>query len=550
MEMNRRKFVQTVGLGTASVGLAPILSSCSGENKIQEPDDAPLIQIGENIAVADTEYGKVKGYISRGIYTFSGIPYAADASGKNRFMPPQKHEPWSGVRPAVFYGNSAPQVVYPRIPTSYGAFMDHWNFDEISENCLCVNIWTPAIDSKKRPVIVWLHGGGYSNGNGIEQDGYNGENISRYGDVVYCSLNHRLGPIGFTDLSGIGGERYKDSGNVGLLDMLEALRWINRNIANFGGDPGNVTIIGQSGGGAKVCLMAAMPQAKGLIHKGVSLSGSTTQAIDKEYAQELGRYVVREAGLTANSIERLNDIPWSEYLPLARRAAQKLEQEKSFNIARGSFGPVADGIYLPTNRFFSDPAFGSPDIPMIFCTTTDESNPARSDITLENIDMGGVKEKLQSRFGEKAPSIVDAYAQVFPNKKPIEIWSMIVSSRKPVVESANYKLNQKSPVYMAWFGWYPPLFDGTIRAFHCLDICFWFYNTDLMMTHTGGGPRPQRLSTKMADGLLSFVRTGDPNCNALPSWPKYTAESGEVMLLNDQCEVKNDPDREARKALG
>ena len=228
MGINRRKFLKSVGLGTIMLGAQPLtalasealVSDSSSQDRKDITDDGPQVQIGDHIAIADTEYGKVKGYIMRGIYTFLGIPYAADTSGKNRFMPPCKHKPWTGVRPAVFYGNTAPQDVYSRASTSYDMFVDHWNYDEISENCLCLNIWTQGIaDGKKRPVVVWLHGGGFTRGNGIEQDGYNGENITRYGDIVYCSINHRLGVFGFTDLSAFG-EKYKDSGNAGLLARI------------------------------------------------------------------------------------------------------------------------------------------------------------------------------------------------------------------------------------------------------------------------------------------------------------------------------------------
>ena len=258
--LNRRTFIKGTGTGAIAVGagiLSPF-SSCrvpSSESKV-EAYDGPVLQIGENIAVADTEYGRVKGFVMRGVNTFLGIPYGADTSGPNRFMPPQKHEPWEGVRPAVFYGNSAPQNIYDRSATSYGAFIDHWNYDEVSENCLALNIWTNGLDTARRPVIVWFHGGGFTSGNAIEQDGYHGENIARHGNIVFCSVNHRLGAFGFSDLSAAG-DKYKDSGNVGLLDMIAALQWIHDNIAGFGGDPSNVTIIGQSGGGAKVSVLAA-----------------------------------------------------------------------------------------------------------------------------------------------------------------------------------------------------------------------------------------------------------------------------------------------------
>jgi para-nitrobenzyl esterase len=557
MGIDRRKFIKNVGLGTALLSIDP-LSVLAAESSAADStasslgsdysNDDPQIRIGDHIAIANTEYGKVKGYIIRGIYTFLGIPYAADTSGENRFMPPRKHPKWDSIRPTVFYGNSAPQDVYSRTSTSYDMFIDHWNYDELSENCLCLNIWTQDIaDEKKRPVIVWLHGGGFVRGNGIEQDGYNGENIVRYGDVVYCSLNHRLGVLGFTDLSAFG-TKYKDSGNAGLLDLVAALQWIHDNIANFGGDPSNVTIIGQSGGGAKVCLLTAMPETRHLIHKAVSLSGSTTQGQNKTHSRMLGEYIMKEAGLPASEVGQLQKMPWKEYMDLAYRGAARMQKEASGSLGiRGDFAPVGDGSHLPEGKLFT--GADASDIPMIFCTTFHEWSASRTDSTIEEITLPQVVNRLKERHGGNTQTIVDAYVRNFPNAKPVEILTLINSNRISVVDAATAKSKQKSPVYMAWFGFCPPLFDGRMRAFHCLDISFWFLNTDLMVTHSGGGSRPRKLSYKMADALLSFARTGDPNCPSLPKWPKFTVEKGETMILNDVCEVKNDPDREARLVL-
>jgi para-nitrobenzyl esterase len=536
-----------------SAGLASPFTSCrvpsQGEAK-PAADEGPLLQIGEDIALANTEYGRVKGFVMRGVITFLGIPYGADTSGANRFMPPRRPEAWEGVRPAVFCGNSAPQNIYDRSATSYGAFIDHWNYDELSENCLTLNIWTKALDSARRPVIVWLHGGGFTSGNAIEQDGYHGENLARYGDVVFCSVNHRLGAFGFSDLSAAG-DKYKDSGNVGLLDMIAALQWVHNNIAGFGGDPGNVTIIGQSGGGAKVSVLAACPQARGLVHKGVALSGSSVSGISKDDARRLGEYILREAKLSPSKADKLQEMPWREYLDIANAAARKLREEQGEappGVRRG-FAPVADGILLPEGTFFEQPLPDSPDIPMLFCTTFHEQSPSRTEAALEGITLPEVVERLRQRFGDKAQAVVDAYANNFPGSKPVEILAFILSNRQSVVRTANAKLHQSSGIWMAWFGWCPPLFDGRMRAFHCLDISFWFMNTDLMLTHSGGGARPRALSTRMADALVAFARTGDPNSGSLPAWPAYSAANGETMILNDDSLVANDPDRSARAVL-
>lgn len=552
MKSNRRNFIQKLGLSTAAtgLGLGSTLTSEAKGFKPKEKEDEQVLFVGDNIAVANTQYGKVRGYILRGIHTYLGIPYGADTSGENRFMPPKKPASWTDVKPAVWWGNSAPQIMEKRYANEYASFVDHWNYDDVSEDCLRINVWTPALDSKKRPVIVWLHGGGFVNGNGIEQDGYHGENLSRFGDVVFCSLNHRLGALGFTNLAKAGGDKLAASGNVGMLDIVAALEWVRDNIANFGGDANNVTIIGQSGGGAKVSSLTAMPSAKDLFHKAVALSGSSLNGLSKEYSEKLGEMVLKEAGLGAGEIGKLQQIPWREYIDIANRAAAKMADEaKRMNLARGGFAPVADGRFLDEGTFYASNSHFSADIPMIICTTFNEQSPSRVDSSLENIGIGDVKEKLKSRFGDKTGEIVDSYAKVFPDKKPVEIWSMVMSNRKNAIAAADAKAKQKAPVYLAWFGFQPPLFDGRMRAFHCDDICFWFYNTDLMLTHTGGGARPRRLSEKMTKSFVNFARTGNPNGGGLPNWPKYTSTNGETMILNDECIVKNDPDREARKAL-
>ena len=553
MSVNRRDFFGKAGVGIAACSLgalAPISACSSPEPEKNEIDnDGQQLFIGEDVAVTNTTYGKVKGFVLRDIYNFRGIPYGADTAGKNRFMPPQKPEPWAKVRPAVFYGNSAPQDIYDRSPESYGAFVDHWNYDELSEDCLRLNVWTPALDRKKRPVLVWLHGGGFSRGNGIEQDGYNGENISRFGDLVFCSINHRLGPLGFTDLSSVGGEKFKSSGNVGMLDIIAALKWVNQNIENFGGDPENVTIMGQSGGGSKVCNVATMPAAKGLVHKGVALSGESVEGGNQEYTRKLGEYILKEAGLKSSELDKLQQMPWAEYNEVAYRASAKLQKE-GLQMNRGGFAPIADGINIPKGEYFNSTDDSLPDIPMLFCSTFHEWNPDRDNPELEGITMAGVIEKIKSSYGSRSEEIVNAYAKLFPEARPIEIWALVVSNRKGVVHAANTKLQQKSPVYMAWFGWQSPLFDGRHRAFHCIDISFWFLNTDLMVTHTGGGARPRRLSQKMAQSLINFMHQNNPNCEELPEWPKYSEKNGETLLLNDTCELRNDPDGQARKFLG
>ena len=548
MKTNRRNFIQSLGLGAAGITASPVLSSAMPAPPSKS--DGQLLFVGDSIAVAPTEFGKIRGFILRDIVQFLGVPYGADTSGKNRFMPPQKPAPWSDIKPCVWWGNTAPQIMEKRYANQYASFVDHWNYDDVSEDCLKLNVWTPALDTKKRPVIVWLHGGGFTNGNAIEQDGYHGENLARMGNVVFVSINHRLGPFGYSHLKAAGGHAL--SGNVGNLDMVAALEWVQKNISNFGGDPGNVTIIGQSGGGAKVTCLMNMPTAKGLFHKAVALSGTSLGGVNKEYAEKLGVKVLEEAGLKAGEFAKLQQIPWREYIDIANRAVEKMAEEaKKMKIGRGGFAPVADGASMNEQAFFSDPSHFSADIPLIINTNFHEQSPSRTDASLEKISFEGVVDKIKARFGDDSAKIVSAFQKNFPKAKPIEVWALINSNRKGAIAAADAKSSQaKAPVFLSWFGWQPPLFDGRMRAFHCDDICFWFYNTDLMLTHTGGGKRPKALATKMANYFLNFARTGNPNGAGLPKWNAYTKEKGETMILDDVCQMTNNPDAEARQSLG
>ena len=374
---------------------------------------------------------------------------------------------------------------------------------------------------------------------------------------MFCSINHRLGPLGYCNLAGVGGEKFAASGNVGMLDIVAAMEWIRDNITGFGGDPGNVTIMGQSGGGAKVCTLTAMPAAKGLFHKAVVLSGASIRTGEKEYAEKLGAYVLKEAGLTPAQIGKLQEMPWKDFYAIATKAQQKLTSElpPGGGMMRRGFSPFVDGTNIPQHPYVPEPAPTAASVPMIVCSTLNEMAPSWTDAALENVTLDQVVEKIKERagfgpgLGDKAKEVVDAYAKGFPDRKPVEIWSMVSSNRQSVVALADSKSKQQAPVFVSWFCWKPPLFDNRIGAFHCVDICFWYYNTDLMLSHTGGGTRPRKLSTKMANYLLQFMKTGDPNGGGQIPWPKYTPANGEVMVLDDVCEVKNDPDREARKAL-
>ena len=524
------------------------LSACTGNqnnNAANSEADEQQVFIGEDIAIAQTQYGKVQGFLSRDVYTFLGVRYGANTEGANRFMPPQEPEPWDGVVPALVYGYCAPQND-PNYANNAGVWRDHWNYSNLSEDCLFVNVWTKGLkDGKKRPVMVWFHGGGYAAGNGIEQDGYHGENLARYGDIVFVSVNHRLNAFGFSDFSGVNG-KYEDSGNAGTLDMVAALKWVNKNIENFGGDPNNVTIMGQSGGGAKVCTLVAMPETKGLVHKAVALSGNSNNATSQSYSRELGKFIVKYSKKT---VEQLQSMPWRDYLKLANEAVQEFNKTQNMTGMRGGFAPVADGKHIPAAGYYDDLNAPSSQVPMIYCSTMAEFSPAQSNPSLENLDAKGLGEYLDQRYPGKGAAVAAAYQKAFPQANAGDIIGMATSPRTGIINNVSLKAKQGAPVYLAWFGFNPPIFNGRARAFHCIDICFWYRNTDRMVTHSGGGKRPRELSNKMSDALLAFMRTGNPNCGALPEWPAFNDTDRPTMILNDVCEVRNNVDTEALEAM-
>lgn len=520
-----------------------LVAGCGNPGGQAVGEDGQRLFIGDDIAITQTQYGKVQGFILDDVYTYLGIPYGASTAGANRFMPPKEPTPWEGIRQTLFYGNDAPQDHENKWVNNVATFTDHWNYFDFSEDCLNLNVWTPAPDGKKRPVLVWMHGGGYFSGNSIEQDGYHGANLAREGNIVFVSVNHRLNVFGYSDLSAAGAG-FEQSGNVGILDLVAALKWVHENIGNFGGDPGNVTIMGQSGGGSKVCHVMAMPSAKGLVHKGVALSGNSVGGSDPLASKALGAAILKKVG---GNVRKLQEMPWQDYYELAYRVA---EEAGVGGLMGGAFSPVSDGAVLPVD-FFADPAAASAQIPLMLCTTSSESSLSKENPGLEAIDFDGAVAMARDLYRQpRAEEVLKAYQDAFPKKKPIELLNLMVAHRSKVLKTADAKASQGgAPVYLALFDYNAPLFNGRIRAFHCSDISYWFKNTDLMVTHTGGGKEPRGVSDQMSSALLSFMRTGNPNCAAIPEWPAYNPEDAATMIFDVRSRVVNAPDRKALSLL-
>lgn len=502
------------------------------------------LQTSAEATLAQTTGGSVAGYIDNGIFTYKGIPYAK----AERFMPPVPADKWEGVRSCRAYGPTCPQGKRMGWYSDEQAFSFNWNDGFPDEDCLRVNIWTPGInDGKKRPVMVWLHGGGYSAGSGQELPSYDGRNLAEKGDVVVVTLNHRLNVLGFLDLSAYG-EKYAHSGNSGLLDLVAALEWVQENIANFGGDASNVTIFGQSGGGGKVSTLLATPAAKGKFHKAIVQSGAMLRTMDSRWSRRIGAAVVEELGITPCRIDEISKVPFEDLLAAGEKVIARLKPEaEKQGFASFIFGwaPTVDGSVLPRQPFDPQAPEQSKDIPMLIGTTIHEFSMSTYVPQLRTINQDAAVEYLKSRYGDRTDEFLELFENTYPGYEPKDLIDTDFIFRPSAIEQAGLKSRQGgAPVYMYMFAWESPVLDGILRSTHCMEIPFVFNNADIHASMTGGGEDALELAEKMSQAWINFARTGDPNTEDLPQWPTYNCSEGATMIFNNDCEVRYNHDRE------
>lgn len=517
------------------------------------------VSAGSGKAVVETTSGKVGGYIRNGIFTYKGIPYGAPVGGEARFMPPQKPKPWTGVRSSMQYGQVSPQVARTGWANDEEAWLFSWDDGIPGEDCLRVNVWTPGInDNKKRPVMVWLHGGGFQAGSGQELPSYDGENLAKRGDVVVVSLNHRLAVLGYLNLAEIGGAKYASAANVGNLDLVAALEWVRDNITNFGGDPGNVTIFGQSGGGGKVSSLMAMPSAKGLFHKAIVESGSGLRMVRPETSAKLAAAVLAELGLSASQLDQLHKVPVQKLIDAGAAAMRKVggaggpARVYNRNADRAGWGPTVDGRILPQHPFDPVAPAISANIPMIIGTNLNEFTNGIGNPNVDAMTEAELAERVKAMYGDRSAAIIAAYRKANPKAKPFDLFSFIssVSTRQNAVAQAELKAAQNAaPAYLYLFTWQTPVLDGRPKAFHCAELAFVFDNVDRCVNMTGGGAEARALAAKMSEAWIAFARKGDPNHAGLPKWPAFTADKGATMIFDNKCEVKNNPDGPERNTV-
>ena len=508
---------------------------------------------GENVAVTSTESGKVRGYIHNAIYTYKGIPYAE----AKRFEAPHKPKPWTGVRSSMTYGPVAPLQTPTTSVQDEPEFFFHHDWGYTSEDCLRINIWSPGInDGKKRPVMFWIHGGGFAAGSSQELPSYDGENLAKRGDVVVVSINHRLNILGFLDLSAYG-EKYKHSANASIVDIKAALEWVQANIGNFGGDAGNVTIFGQSGGGAKVNTLMAMPSAKGLFHKAINQSGSFRSSIkDKTATQAVAAELLKVLNLTPDQVDSLQKIPYAVLNDAGNKAIANYIKKAAAQGKKGEdlqfgWGPSMDGVDLPFQLFSKEAFELSKDIPLLIGTTKNEFvMSAFTNSTKASLEQ--VNKSIKNQYKDKADAYIAAVKKAYPNDTlPSDLLDVDTRFRPGAVRQANDKsaLNA-APVYMYLFTWQSPVLDGKFKSFHCMELPFVFDNIARCEEMTGGGKDAKALAIKMSEAWIQFARTGDPNHKGLPKWPVYNSGNTATMHFNNKCEVKPQLDKELFEIVG
>lgn len=504
--------------------------------------------------VVETRHGKLRGFIQDGIHAFRGIPYGAPTGGASRFRAPAPPASWSGVLNTLGWGASAPQggsTGDRSIATSKYALAEGdtslQTFE--SEDCLSLNVWTPSvIDGARRPVMVWLHGGGFWSGTAATAV-HDGENLSRYGDVVLVSCNHRLNAFGFTYLAEPG---FEASGNVGMLDIVLALQWVRDNIDRFGGDPSNVTVFGYSGGGQKVSTLMAMPQARGLFHKAIVQSGQTPRLLDRDQASDATRRLCERLGIDVGDAGALQSVP-SDTLLAAQRAVIAEPPRQMWGFP-SRFSPVVDGVIVPAQPLEQEALLLSADIPLMIGNTRQEM----AAVTLswepgsDKMSYQDLPTKLAAYLGDKVTPVLAGYRRIYPTASPWDLFTLITADAPTRINSIRIAERRhrlgRAPVFMYRVDWQTPVFDGVFKAPHGLEVPLMFRNVQEAAGINGGGPEALALSEHLSAAWVAFARGGNPSTSKL-RWPAYDLHHRATMVFDRETRVVQDPDRAARILL-
>jgi para-nitrobenzyl esterase len=555
--ISRRRLLQAAGLLALGGPRLPANADQTPGPGSERP--AELI-VDTDVPVIEIESGRLQGYGRAGVLIWKGVPYAGAATGTHRFAAPPGPTAWTGVRRALTYGPRCP-TLEPALDRSNSV----WRFmtpsgppSDAMEDCLRLNIWAPREPAGRRPVMVWLHPGGFRTGSSQEYLASDGENLARSRGVVVVSLNHRIGPLGYSNLAGIGGDELADSPVVGLLDIVAGLRWIRTNIAAFGGDPERVTLFGQSGGGSKISCLLGMPDAAGLFNHAIIQSGARLQVHDLESSARLTHELLRVLELRAGkrAVEALRALPIDTYLRACDEASRRVRAQQNpvpqWRSPDWWFEPAAGAPSMPHQPGDRDALQRSADIPVICGNTLNEISPSGDDPRLERISWQELEQRLLPELGARTTRAIAAARATDPGWLPIDVLSVLQSRsfRLATVEYCDRATALRAAsVYNYIFAWRTPMFDGRPRAFHTSDIAFAFANTDLVPQQTGGGPRPDALATRVSGWWAGFAATGRPSLSRAPEWPPYEPTRRSAMILDDDCRVKEQPDHAVLAAL-
>jgi para-nitrobenzyl esterase len=491
---------------------------------------------GARSPIVETSTGRVQGVMEAGVNVFRGIPYGAPTGGPNRFRAPQPVTAWTGVREALAYGPTAAQGT-TRTPSG-------------SEDCLVLNVWTRGAGANgRRPVMVWLHGGGFATLSGSSPM-YDGGNLALRGDVVVVTLNHRLNVFGYLHLSDLAGDEWAAAGNAGMLDIVQALQWVRMNIERFGGDPANVTIFGESGGGRKVSTLLAMPDAKGLFHRAIIQSGPGLHLQPRDKATEIAVALFKEIGVPAGDVRRLQDVPMERLIAAQSEVDARLDEEardKGLFEQRG-FVPTVGVPALPGYAFDPVATEISADVPILIGSNRHElAYFTRGDekIMKRTLTEDELRERVRVMAGNATDRVMQVYKQAHPDAPPAVRWILMRSDRTYRLDSITIAQRKaaagRAPAYMYLFAWETPVQGGLLMAHHALEITFAFDNTTKVPAMSGGGPEAAALAAKMSEAWIAFARTGKPGTPNLPSWPAYDTRARATMVFDNTCAVVNDP---------
>jgi para-nitrobenzyl esterase len=534
---SRRDFLKSSALTIAAAGVTSLASQVQAQTSPAQPATRGGLGGGGTGSVfveTDTVYGKVQGTQTAGVKEFKGVPYGASTAGRNRFMPPKKPASWKGVRECLAHGQISPQA--PADLRSDYAMMIHWDYQPggMGEDCLSLNIWTPALkDGAKRPVLVSFHGGGFTTGSGNAM-GYDGAQLARFGDVVVVTVNHRLATFGYTHLADLGAPaEFAFAGVAGIMDLTASLEWVRDNIENFGGNPNNVMIFGQSGGGAKTSTMLATPAAKGLFHRAAVQSGSLLKLMPRDRATRAAEALLKELGIPKSRIADLQKITWQQILEA---------QVVVVGAAPGlGASPVLDGKYLPHDPFDPTAPPESAEIPLIVSTALEDAALALTNFTLTEADLKTIVDK---RSGGKGAEILAMYRKYYPEKSPYLIQAQIFTDsgfRRSAFKQAELKAVQgKGAIYMYEWDWPTPAFGGRYGAIHGLDVSGSF-------REARDGNDMARVADELSSAWVAFAKTGNPNNSRIPPWSTYDAQTRATMLFGTPTQQVNDPRAEMRK---